>query len=300
MERKHYVYRLTSPSGRSYIGLTGRSVKERWQKHKRQAEFGTGRHPLYDAMRKYGFESFLVETVACAYGLADAQYLERLLISTNRNGYNILPGGETGSGPAKVFWQQIKADPLAYEAYRQKLRNAQAIRIANGEDATPRIEGARRWRENNPRESYRLAMRGLRIAKKKNTVTGVKEAERIAQAAKPLKERLLEKHKKQYLTKSRSVTSVWLNRTSDEKESIASKISESLRAYFKDGVNVDRGQLERARNAIDRSRQAPAASNGLKRFWEDLRKDPVRYKNYIERRKQTLKATNDSKNLRHN
>ena len=65
----------------------------------------------------------------------------------------------------------------------------------------------------------------------------------------------------------------------------------------KDGVNVDREQLERARNAIDRSKQAPAASKGLKKFWEDLKKDPVRYKDYIERRKQTLKATNASKNI---
>ena len=297
MERKHYIYRLTSPSGRSYIGLTGRSVKERWQKHGRTAQSCKGRHPLYDAMRKYGIDSFLVETIACTYGLIDAQYLERLFISVNEKGYNILPGGETGSGPAKVFWQQIKADPLAYEAYRQKLRNAQAIRIANGEDATPRIEGARRWRENNTRESYRLAMRGLRIAKKKNTVTGVKEAERIAQAAKPLKERLLEKHKGRYLARSRGVASVWASRSETEKLTVAGKISVTLKKYYENGDRVDREQLERARSAIDRSKQAPAASKGLKKFWEDLKKDPVRYKDYIERRKQTLKATNASKNI---
>ena len=297
MGRKHYIYRLTSPSGRSYIGLTGRSVKERWQQHKRQAEFGTGRHPLYDAMRKYGIDSFLVETIACTYGLIDAQYLERLFISVNENGYNILPGGETGSGPAKVFWQQIKADPLAYEAYRQKLRNAQAIRIANGEDATPRIEGARRWRENNPRESYRLAMRGLRVAVKKNTTKGANESERQSRANRPLKERLLEKHKGRYLARSRGVASVWASRSETEKLTVAGKISVTLKKYYENGDRVDREQLERARSAIDRSKQAPAASKGLKKFWEDLKKDPVRYKDYIERRKQTLKATNASKNI---
>ena len=140
-------------------------------------------------------------------------------------------------------------------------------------------------------------MRGVRIAKKKNTVTGVKEAERIAQAAKPLKERLLEKHKGRYLARSRGVASVWASRSETEKLTVAGKISVTLKKYYENGDRVDREQLERARSAIDRSKQAPAASKGLKKFWEDLKKDPVRYKDYIERRKQTLKATNASKNI---
>lgn len=297
MGRKYYIYRLTSPSGRSYIGLTGRSVKERWQKHGRTAQSCKGRHPLYDAMRKYGIDSFLVETIACTYGLIDAQYLERLFISVNENGYNILPGGENGSEAAKIFWTQIKSDPVAYENYRQKLRDAQALRKANGENNTVIREAAKKWRDDNPREAYRIARRGLRVAVKKNTTKGANESERQSRANRPLKERLLEKHKGRYLARSRGVASVWASRSETEKLTVAGKISVTLKKYYENGDRVDREQLERARSAIDRSKQAPAASKGLKKFWEDLKKDPVRYKDYIERRKQTLKATNASKNI---
>ncbi len=50
-----------------------------------------------------------------------------------------------------------------------------------------------------------------------------------------------------------------------------------------------RAVTEKARASIDRKKQGAAASAGIKRFWEELRKDPDRYQEYIGRRTGTLK-----------
>ena len=52
------VYRITSPSGRVYIGMTTRSFDIRWREHKKQLK--AGRHicpALQRAHDKYGWEN---------------------------------------------------------------------------------------------------------------------------------------------------------------------------------------------------------------------------------------------------
>jgi hypothetical protein len=53
--------------------------------------------------------------------------------------------------------------------------------------------------------------------------------------------------------------------------------------------------VSKARQNIDRSIQGPAASKGIKTFWENLRKDPSAYEAHINQRKQTLAETNRKK-----
>ena len=53
-------------------------------------------------------------------------------------------------------------------------------------------------------------------------------------------------------------------------------------------------QIKAARAGVDRKKQAAAASAGQKAWWVELRKDPVRYAEYINRRRESLLA-----NLRH-
>ena len=65
MER-HIIYKLTSPSGKIYIGRT-KNYKQRLSDHEHQAKSGVHR-PLYIAIRKYGWEAFKKEKIATVLG----------------------------------------------------------------------------------------------------------------------------------------------------------------------------------------------------------------------------------------
>lgn len=60
-----YIYKITNIiNGKIYIGMTQRTVEERFQEHLKDSNRRTfEKRPLYDAIRKYGKEAFIVETI---------------------------------------------------------------------------------------------------------------------------------------------------------------------------------------------------------------------------------------------
>ena len=86
------VYKHTTPSGKSYIGITKNSIK---------ARIGGGyRHNKYmtSAIEKYGWENIVTEIIAEDVTLDEANLLESYYIASlettdHRNGYNICNGG---------------------------------------------------------------------------------------------------------------------------------------------------------------------------------------------------------------
>lgn len=88
--KDHCIYKLTSPSGKVYIG---RAVhfKKRMSTHKHSAKSGV-RRPLYEAIRKYGWESFLKEIIDTTVGDRAAYSLELKYImqyDSIDKGYNV-------------------------------------------------------------------------------------------------------------------------------------------------------------------------------------------------------------------
>jgi len=94
-------------SGRSYVGLTSKSVDVRWKQHLSSARRGDGL-PLYCAIRKYGKESFEVSTLEVCniddIGIVEAKWIMSLKTLASENGYNIHPGGNgcRGSAPEEM------------------------------------------------------------------------------------------------------------------------------------------------------------------------------------------------------
>lgn len=73
---KGYVYKLTSPSGKCYIGITN-NFKRRMAEHRRYSKTIINRK-IYIAMRKYGFDEFKVEILE-EYNIKDeSKLLEKL------------------------------------------------------------------------------------------------------------------------------------------------------------------------------------------------------------------------------
>lgn len=296
MDRQQFyiIYRITSPSGKSYVGLTKSSLRERWRQHVNRAENESRNHPFYNAIRKYGANAFTIEHIASALGARNAQAVEIICISQESKRYNLSAGGENdGAEGSKIFWGRMRSDPEAMELYRANLVAAQRSRPPLDKESQTRIrETAAQWRKDNPREAWANSYRASRIAKRNSTgVTAALEAKR---AAKPLKERLLAKHKSKFLSRARAVTKIWATRADSETLSIGEKISETLKQRYRANPTVKAAvsrQLAEARKCMDRKKQGERASSGLKNYWEELRRDPEKYAAYMKRRTESLMRT---------
>ncbi len=91
------LYKLTSPSGKSYIGMTTGRLHARLNHHRFDSERGS-LLKLHKAIRKYGFDNFKVEVLDESN---DPDELCRLEIDAiqehstfGRKGYNLTRGGE--------------------------------------------------------------------------------------------------------------------------------------------------------------------------------------------------------------
>lgn len=89
------VYKHTSPSGKVYIGITGRPVSRRW--HGGSA-YRNNRH-FYAAIQKYGWEAFSHEVLAEGLTKEAACAMEVQLIAEHGStdpakGYNLSRGGD--------------------------------------------------------------------------------------------------------------------------------------------------------------------------------------------------------------
>jgi predicted GIY-YIG superfamily endonuclease len=117
------IYKITSPSGKSYIGYTGDKLTKRWYAHKRKAiKEPDYNHPFYNAIRKYGPDSFTVETIYECTTLEEAFSLEIKAISEHENLYNISSGGSTDAEiGGKIFWEDINSNPKKRKKYLKKL-----------------------------------------------------------------------------------------------------------------------------------------------------------------------------------
>ena len=99
MYMKWIIYKVTSPSGKIYIGQTSKSLEERWNGHCNQARYGSNLL-LHRAIRKYGAQNFKKEIVSICESLEKActeemQFIELYdCICDTGKGYNMTKGGE--------------------------------------------------------------------------------------------------------------------------------------------------------------------------------------------------------------
>lgn len=161
-----FLYQLTSPSGKSYIGVTSKTVEERWRTHVNDAPHCD--RAVHRAIRKYGADTFEVRTLA----EAEMGYLWDLepkaiaaLGTLAPNGYNMAEGGEgscgRGSRPAQ---SQAMKRVWARTGHREKvsaaISDAKIGKALSESHKSALSTGAkRRWSRGVPDEHREAARR---------------------------------------------------------------------------------------------------------------------------------------------
>lgn len=96
--QNYYVYRHTSPSGKTYVGITFRNPKVRWG---RNGVYYKNSIKFYNAILKYGWDNIKHEILLSNCTKEEAIIFEKLLIAHYKGlniSYNIADGGEGATG----------------------------------------------------------------------------------------------------------------------------------------------------------------------------------------------------------
>lgn len=103
-----YIYILTSPSGKSYIGQTIRSIAKRFNAHRLESSRCAA---ISNAIQKYGWKNFEKDWYECPD--EDLNFDEDLLIremgTLYPDGYNLTEGGGNGKPSEETRQKQRKA-----------------------------------------------------------------------------------------------------------------------------------------------------------------------------------------------
>jgi group I intron endonuclease len=92
----YQVYEIVNQiTGRRYIGMTKNTLVIRMRQHKSAAKRGL-KSPLYDAIRSYGVDNFVINLLHTFDTQQECNEGEIRLISENSNLYNLALGGEGG------------------------------------------------------------------------------------------------------------------------------------------------------------------------------------------------------------
>jgi hypothetical protein len=292
----YLVYEAVSPSGKRYVGLTRSTLQKRWAEHVRKAAKDPGRHPLRDAIRKYGAEAFKVGCIAQFDALEDAAAAEHYAIwmheTTNRaKGYNISEGYDYDAQSGVDAMRAKMADPVWRAAYRERLSAGIKATFA-GRDLSAQIAGLKRWRGQNPRLAYKLSARNVRLAgRAQGRPRGSQRDWTVGSFGRlwiPGERVLLARRR--YLQKDKT-RAQWAALTPEAKADVGRAISTAIRAaHTREGKPERDAQLAQARARVDRAKQGAAASKGLKAYWARVKADPEAYQALMERKKEKLRG----------
>jgi group I intron endonuclease len=100
--RAFILYVAESPIGKRYVGITARSIEDRWWEHLQESRASRAKRPICLAIRKYGAENFSVVELARAdtweaLCQLEIEAIERLGTFAP-GGYNLTRGGDGFTG----------------------------------------------------------------------------------------------------------------------------------------------------------------------------------------------------------
>lgn len=144
-------------NGKQYVGITTKTVAQRWRKHVGDRTRDCGCRALSRALRRYGPEAFTVEHVASARTLEDLKEVERELIQQHGTlapkGYNLTSGGDGGWRPAEEVREMFRKN-----AERHRFRPpAERVGVADPPEPRRGTENPFYGRKHSPESLARMS-----------------------------------------------------------------------------------------------------------------------------------------------
>lgn len=161
-EAVYLVYKHTSPSGKSYIGMT-KNLKQRNAAHKIPSSKCAA---FSNAIKKYGWDNFTHEILLQGLTLEEANQMEEQLICEHDtmvpNGYNLRTGGETQriSEHVKKQWSRVRKGKPRSPEHQAKLNEAARNRKRSPEHQAKLNEAAKRPRTEQTKQKISESKRG--------------------------------------------------------------------------------------------------------------------------------------------
>lgn len=279
MDRKYKIYVITSEHGGKYIGLTKTSIQRRFSSHVARSKRINGRHPLYDSIKSLGKEKHSIEVIIDDLTKEEAELMEIRTIEEYRQRgekvLNVSKGGENAGLYGADKFKNLMKNPEFHERFCEKVK--QGCEKRDNSYLNENLKKVEEWRISNPKEAYKKSMRALRVGGRYRPFL-IDNKERLK----------ITNEKIRSLRLSKSIKLYWERLNQEEKELIHEKISSTLIKRYKNDNELKKNneeQLKSARKNINREKQAKAAREGLKKFWEDLKKDPERYEQHMMKRR---------------
>lgn len=154
-----FLYRLISPSGKVYVGMTKRTMAQRLQSYRDEAARPSVQRPIIRAIRKYGLEAFDVAAAACDDALLGRA--ERVLIRLHKlvgsAQYNAHEGGTGGATAVSIEATKAKQlqllgageHPFQKPEVRDKQRASASALMRDPVRSAPQRAAFARWRGEN-------------------------------------------------------------------------------------------------------------------------------------------------------
>lgn len=114
-----FIYKITGPTGKSYIGASSGTIEKRMREHKSFMKTGR-KYPLHEDMRKYGYEAFkveILEIIETKEKLLEKEEYWIRFYNSKENGYNL----NYGTKGFKHSEKQRKANSIRSKKRAKKL-----------------------------------------------------------------------------------------------------------------------------------------------------------------------------------
>ena len=224
-----YIYKISFPNNKIYIGLTTTSIEQRHKEHKSCA-LGKSTYLIYNALRKYDMiETFELEQIDTADTLEELCEKEKEYIKQYNShyieghGYNMTYGGEGFSGYIRT------------EDDKKKMSESQKKRFENPDEIEKNRQRKLTYFKNNPEAILKMTER-IKAYYEDNPEAREKVSERMKEYYKnpDVREKVSERMKEYYKNpEAGRIQGDKMKAYYEENPEAREKVSERMKEYYK-------------------------------------------------------------------